>query len=76
MPKFSKNQKIIFQYNHHLNSTSSVLRQKRGYFIRYTTHRNYTCIPRVVVQLDGNKNPSYVNQYCIFSDKSRLKNNI
>jgi len=62
---FKKGDKIIYQYDHWLNSRSKTTITKTGVFIRFVKKRGsspYEWQPnkRVVVQLDGNKNTSTI----------------
>lgn len=62
---FEKGDKILYQYTHHLNSRSSVERVKEGVFIRKVKSKRHSPYdwqpnPKVVIMLDGNKNPSTV----------------
>ena len=60
--KFKKDDKIIYQYTHHLNRKSTIEIAKTGIFIRYVKRKNpdYFNRKKVVVMLERNKNTSTV----------------
>lgn len=66
-----KNDKIIYTYEHFLNSKSKTIRQKEGIFIRKIYKRGYikgtpdSISQNVVVKLAGNKNNSIVHRSSI-----------
>ncbi len=50
--------RIRWSYEHHLNSRSSTIRTKYGYFLAYPVMRRG--VKLAAVQFDGNKTISYV----------------
>lgn len=58
---FTAGDRVYWQYTHHLNSTSSVEKTKRGeYYGRVKHTMLYNGKPLAVVQFDGNKSASRV----------------
>lgn len=77
-PLISPGTVIFWVYRHHLNSKSSVLREKSGTFIRLVKHGKWSRFQKAVVKFDGNSGNTSIpySEISLISRTIKMSNDI